>query len=609
MGSGGVTSLVAKLVLNTQEWSTNISSASNDLKKIQQSVSNASDFISNLGGSLVSGATKFAGWAGAGLAAKEGLEKFMRAGQTTGDFLDRETAKWTGLFDDFFQALNNGDVSGFLHMMDKVSEAIDEAHRAMDSFADADASVQALKSHFQLEQKKLLTEIKRNKDNPALVEENKKKLQQLEANYARRLSTLAMLKEDVVNADINEIISTPLRSGLRALGGRFTTGWLQNRLPTASIQSMHSIMDLEGIDLYPQVIASAKEIAEKLKGLATGGRATKMFQAVALDEANAFQDKYGVSLLDVLRWDEVTDKDRERIRQGVKSFYDILGSVYEFKERNTEVFNIGAGGSGKGGAGSSAVNYLQGSLGWYDQQISEKRKELLATTDKAVIADITRVIEQLENARKRLRIEALFGAEPTATALGATFKPINGVTKIDPYKLKPVKIFEPEQKNVIEDVRVGLGGVADMLGIIAGATDDGASAWLNYASKVINAISSMLPALQALGIGNATSQSAAAGPFGWVQIPVAVAAVASAFMSAPKFANGGIVPGTSYSGDKVMSYLNSGEMVLNAGQQARLFAILNGASSAGGGAVEFEIRGDKLVGVLNNYNRRRAKVV
>lgn len=111
MGSGGVTSLVAKLVLNTQEWSTNISSASNDLKKIQQSVSNASDFISNLGGSLVSGATKFAGWAGAGLAAKEGLEKFMKAGQTTGDFLDRETAKWTGLFDNFFQALNNGDVS------------------------------------------------------------------------------------------------------------------------------------------------------------------------------------------------------------------------------------------------------------------------------------------------------------------------------------------------------------------------------------------------------------------------------------------------------------------------------------------------------------------
>ena len=50
-------------------------------------------------------------------------------------------------------------------------------------------------------------------------------------------------------------------------------------------------------------------------------------------------------------------------------------------------------------------------------------------------------------------------------------------------------------------------------------------------------------------------------------------------------------------------------MVLNAGQQARLFAMLNGASSAGGGSVEFEIRGDKLVGVLNNYNRRRAKVV
>ena len=607
MGSGGVTSLVAKLVLNTQEWSTNISSASNDLKKIQQSVSNASDFISNLGGSLVSGATKFAGWAGAGLAAKEGLEKFMRAGQTTGDFLDRETAKWTGLFDDFFQALNNGDVSGFLHMMDKVRNAIDEAHRAMDSFADAEASVQALKSHFQLEQKKLLTEIKRNKNNPALVAENKKELQRLEANYARRLGALAMLKEDVVNTNIKEIISTPISSGLKALGGRFTTGWLQNRLPASSMQGMLSIMDLEAIDLYPKVIENAKEIAEKLKGLAYRGQATRKFQAVALDEANAFQDKYGVSLLDVLRWDEVTEKDRERIRQGVKSFYDILGSQYEFKERNTEVFNIGAsGGSAK--KSTTAKVFAPGSIGWFGQEIAKLQARQKGATD---IYEIQRMQVEIDKLKERQR--TIETAIATGKGLQGKIAPLaGGMVKIDAKDAKmpePITIFEDNQPNVIEDVRVGLGGVADMLGIITGATDDSASAWLNYASKVINAISSMLPALQALGIGNATSQSAAAGPFGWVQIPVAVAAVVSAFMSAPKFANGGIVPGTSYSGDKVMSYLNSGEMVLNAGQQARLFAMLNGASGASGGAVEFEIRGDKLVGVLNNYNRRRAKVV
>ena len=610
MGSGGVTSLVAKLVLNTQEWSTNISSASNDLKKIQQSVSNASDFISNLGGSLVSGATKFAGWAGAGLAAKEGLEKFMKAGQTTGDFLDRETAKWTGLFDNFFQALNNGDVSGFLAMMGKVREAIDQAHRALDSFQDADESVQALKMQFQLEQRRLLQEIKRNKDNPTLVDENKKRLQQLEAEYRRRLGALAMMKEDVVNSDINSIISTPISSGIKSLGGYWTTNWIKNRSPKTSMQSIRDIMNIEALGMYDAVAEAAKKLAEVLKK-ATGGKMPKEWSKDVTERimplVNAFSSKYGVSLLDFLRWDEVTPDDRKKIREGVRSYYAILGEEYEFAERNTEVFNIGASGGGSKKSTTDKV-FAPGSIGWIGQEIAKLQARQKGATDIYEIQRLQAEIDKLKERQKTIET-----AIATGKGLQGKIAPLaGGLIKIDAKNAKmpdPITIFADNQPNVIEDVRAGLGGVADMLGIITGATDDSASAWLNYASKVINAIISMLPALQALGIGNATSQSAAAGPFGWVQIPVAVAAVVSAFMSAPKFANGGIVPGTSYSGDKVMSYLNSGEMVLNAGQQARLFAMLNGASGASGGAVEFEIRGDKLVGVLNNYNRRRAKVV
>ena len=41
------------------------------------------------------------------------------------------------------------------------------------------------------------------------------------------------------------------------------------------------------------------------------------------------------------------------------------------------------------------------------------------------------------------------------------------------------------------------------------------------------------------------------------------------------YASGGVVPGTSYSGDKVITGLNSGEMVLNKTQQANLFGLAN----------------------------------
>ena len=50
----------------------------------------------------------------------------------------------------------------------------------------------------------------------------------------------------------------------------------------------------------------------------------------------------------------------------------------------------------------------------------------------------------------------------------------------------------------------------------------------------------------------------------------------------PSFATGGIVPGSSYSGDRVQANVNSGEMILNAQQQRNLWDMAN---SRGGGAV------------------------
>ena len=74
-------------------------------------------------------------------------------------------------------------------------------------------------------------------------------------------------------------------------------------------------------------------------------------------------------------------------------------------------------------------------------------------------------------------------------------------------------------------------------------------------------------------------------------IPFAGFGIASGFATAAvamteavgalAFATGGIVPGTSRSGDKVIARVNSGEMILNAQQQARLFAIANGAAVYG----------------------------
>ena len=91
-----------------------------------------------------------------------------------------------------------------------------------------------------------------------------------------------------------------------------------------------------------------------------------------------------------------------------------------------------------------------------------------------------------------------------------------------------------------------------------------------------------------------------------------LATITSVFAGIPKFASGGIFSGNSTVGDMNLARVNAGEMILNNRQQRNLFNMLNGSGaspySTGGGNVSFEIKGDKLVGVLNNYNRKKSKI-
>lgn len=122
---------------------------------------------------------------------------------------------------------------------------------------------------------------------------------------------------------------------------------------------------------------------------------------------------------------------------------------------------------------------------------------------------------------------------------------------------------------------------------------------------------SALTAVEAVEAGVGAVGKAVSTSQHWIEAIAAVAAlgavVAAAISSAKsqgqKFANGGIVGGSSFTGDRVSANVNSGEMILNGAQQARLFRMANG-SGEGRSQVEFHISGTDLVGVLNNQNRK-----
>ena len=70
-----------------------------------------------------------------------------------------------------------------------------------------------------------------------------------------------------------------------------------------------------------------------------------------------------------------------------------------------------------------------------------------------------------------------------------------------------------------------------------------------------------------------------------------------------KMAGGGIVPGNFYSGDRVSAMLNSSEMVLNSGQQSKLWNMIS--SGGGGGAIipDVKIAGQDLLIVFNRASK------
>ena len=123
------------------------------------------------------------------------------------------------------------------------------------------------------------------------------------------------------------------------------------------------------------------------------------------------------------------------------------------------------------------------------------------------------------------------------------------------------------------------------------------------------------------GANMAETATAAGKAVSWIPVVGPVLAVAAigtimgillSVISKSKFANGGIVPGPSKIGDFNLVRVNGGELILNQRQQKNLFDMIdknrvNNVNNTTGNVV-FTIQGDKLVGVLDNYNKKRSRM-
>lgn len=301
---------------------------------------------------------------------------------------------------------------------------------------------------------------------------------------------------------------------------------------------------------------------------------------------------------------------------------------------------------------------LEGSIDWYEEKINEKQKELNATADKAAARALNAEMEGLQRQLYMLKVDV--GIEDVPKIDVKAFA-VNLKAQLDEemetmrQKLldKPLVInTEVEAKardydhisslfNIdvsnFESVRTGL---ADINGI-----SDSTAKGMAVAGASCEMLGS---ALQQLGGDSAAAKAgmvaAAIGQFvlsfaqamstcktwiDWLAFGISgTAQLTSIISTISQFATGGIVGGNQTSGDKVLVRVNSGEMILNAAQQARLFAIANGAAVQGVSVntaglqgigsgmsttlnIEGRLRGSDIVMAVANEtrsNRRRSNI-
>ena len=192
------------------------------------------------------------------------------------------------------------------------------------------------------------------------------------------------------------------------------------------------------------------------------------------------------------------------------------------------------------------------------------------------------------------------------------------LTITDDGKILTAKERIEEMQKSIQQASGFVGTMGQSFGQLGQVIGGTAGEFMKFVGGAIQGIASLIPQIASLFVaqqaeaeaGVASSASSLPFPANLIAMATGIASVVAMFASMPKFAEGGIVPGNSYTSDRIISALSSGEMVLNKRQQSNLFNLLDGnrTNTFEGGSVKFEIDGKVIKGVLNNTNKVNSKL-
>lgn len=616
-----------------------ISDAKRELYSMGQETSNAGGFLSSLAEKVTLNIDAFklleVGLT-AGKAALTVAKDAFFASEATVDEWGRTMAASESLYTGFLTALNNSDVSGFLGRIDEIVGAARRAYDELDRLGTMKTIQSPAMSAQETENQRMRTMLMTGRyiapngmkaatgmKNGDLL--SKDQMRAIEQHLQRGMDTIVGLTKNELNqtgkaidayydkiAKENGMTMAEFRKGVSSMSefdrltslGQKYVDW--ERQHTANVESAQT----------------GGTISMRTTGERNPYEAYKQWSTFRVDKQGDGSYNALVNLI----------KQRD---QQMSQMYSTMGQAYRTINRvegvtPRSIMGGGGGGGGRGGGGSAAMveggikagagfeSLAVGAGQTYESMASLRQR--LAEYERA-LANATNIVDEM-NARQGIADTkwAMSDVGRQAVKLGldkSAFEELQeeineGIGKME---LKPL-VIEPVSKKDMAKSRA-----------LAKDGDDTAKAWQNAASAV-GSVGSALQSIEDPGakvagiIANAIASIALSfanalkdtkgGPWVWIAAAAAGAATMVSTIAAIKsatagsYANGGVIGGSSYSGDQQVAMVNAGEVILNRAQQGNLAQQLSDGGG-GGGMRPSWISGEQIYVAMNRYTRRTGK--
>ena len=612
--------LVTRLKLDDKQFRDNIAKSKKEVQMFKNAGSNILGTLTKMGTAL-----------GVAASVGEGFNKMMSSSQTFGDKANEAIAGAKGAVTEFFYALGTGDFNNFLSGMGKMIEKAKQAQAALDQLGNTKISYQFVRS----ESRREVATAKTQANNLELSKEER------QAGFDAWGKGLNKMQKDV------KVYEGEVINAVKALA-------LENtKLVDISIADIKRMARLDikapsfRKDEKEKLSKQYEEYLEKQKVLARERGKSYVINGKILTYAqreNELAKKYKDAILFnnllVRKNDDEWGSIVARMQEADNATEE-MGSQIEEYNNALRGFKKEAG---KTITTTVKVVAEEGSLAKLEEELKDLKAKFKLAVDEESRKKLDKAIAEKENEIHTITFRAKFEKPELPKDDKSDLKvEMPKLDKIEIPKLNNVKPINNEVLSSITQYSDAIGNLTGVLGSFNTAQEASAVSVLQWASSSMSAIANMIQVIQtfqaaqvaaaatdaatttaqvanssvkiaantAEGASEAGKQAAKTPVVGWLMIAGAVAAALAAFASIPKFAKGGIFQGGKTFGDMNIARVNSGEMILNNSQQRNLWNLLDGTTTATsnklGGSVEFKIKGNELVGVLNNYSKKLSR--